>query len=175
LPGEFVLDGEIVAWRAGRSLPFSELQRRLGRKETSLLLQETIPVSFFAFDVLYFAGELLLDAPLTERRRRLETLLGENPPAGLQRVQLKRCASASDVQRAFEAALERGNEGVMAKAPDSPYTPGRRGKFWLKLKRPLATLDVVVTAVEFGHGKRRGLLSDYTFAARAGERLEAVA
>lgn len=59
----------------------------------------------------------------------------------------------------------------MAKAPDSPYLPGRRGRFWLKLKQPLATLDVVVTAVEYGHGKRRGLLSDYTFAVRDGDRL----
>jgi len=67
--------------------------------------------------------------------------------------------------------LGRGNEGVMAKAPDSRYTPGRRGKHWLKLKRPLATLDVVVTAVEYGHGKRRGLLSDYTFAVRDADRL----
>jgi len=171
LPGEFILDGEIVAWREGRALPFTELQTRLGRKQTDQLLQDTVPVNFLAFDVLYRDGELLLDAPLRERRRHLKTLLGENPPADVQLVQPERCTSASQLQQAFEAALERGNEGVMAKAPDSPYRPGRRGRFWLKLKRPLATLDVVVTAVEFGHGKRRGLLSDYTFAVRHAERL----
>ena len=75
------------------------------------------------------------------------------------------------MQRAFERALERGNEGLMIKAPDAPYMPGRRGRYWLKWKQPLATLDVVVTAVEFGHGKRHGVLSDYTFAVRNGERL----
>ena len=76
------------------------------------------------------------------------------------------CASSEELQRAFDAALARGHEGVVAKARESPYTPGRRGRFWFKLKQPLGTLDVVVTAVEYGHGKRRGLLSDYTFAVR---------
>jgi DNA ligase-1 len=71
----------------------------------------------------------------------------------------------------FEAAQARGNEGLMIKDPESIYTPGRRGKSWLKLKRELATLDVVVTAVEYGHGKRIGVLSDYTFAVLGGEKL----
>ena len=72
-----------------------------------------------------------------------------------------------DLQSAFDSALARGNEGLMAKDPNSAYTPGRRGRAWLKLKRPMATLDVVVTSVEYGHGKRRGLLSDYTFSVRS--------
>jgi DNA ligase-1 len=71
----------------------------------------------------------------------------------------------------FDAAQARGNEGLMIKDPESSYAPGRRGKSWLKLKRELATLDVVVTAVEWGHGKRIGVLSDYTFAVRDGDRL----
>src|SRR5207302_6043795 len=85
----------------------------------------------------------------------------------LQLAQASLCHTGGDLHLAFERALARGNEGVMAKAPDSPYAPGRRGRYWLKLKRPMATLDVVVTAVEYGHGKRRGLLSDYTFSVRA--------
>jgi DNA ligase-1 len=80
-------------------------------------------------------------------------------------------SAAAELEQLFEAAQARGNEGLMIKDPQSSYTPGRRGKSWLKLKRELATLDVVVTAVEYGHGKRIGVLSDYTFAVWDGERL----
>ena len=170
-PGEFILDGEIVGWRNGSPLPFTQLQQRLGRKRPELFLPLEIPVSFTAFDLLYQDHQVLLDLPLTERRRRLETLLANAPAPAMQLSRPVMCASAGELQRAFDAALERGNEGIMAKAPESAYTPGRRGRSWLKLKRPMATLDVVVTAVEYGHGKRHGLLSDYTFAVRAGERL----
>jgi DNA ligase-1 len=80
-------------------------------------------------------------------------------------------SSPEELNALFDAAQARGNEGLMIKDPESPYSPGRRGKSWLKLKRELATLDVVVTAVEFGHGRRIGVLSDYTFAVRDGEQL----
>ncbi|MCS6954022.1 MAG: ATP-dependent DNA ligase [Bryobacterales bacterium] len=169
LPGEWVLDGEIVAWRNDRPLPFTELQQRLGRKEADLFLPLEIPVRFIAFDILYRDSELLLDSPLERRRRILEALLAE-APAGVDLAPLAHARGREAFQREFEAALARGNEGIMAKSPRSPYIPGRRGRYWLKLKRPMATLDVVVTAVEYGHGKRRGLLSDYTFAVRDGDR-----
>ena len=78
-------------------------------------------------------------------------------------------SSAEEVDAAFDAARFNGNEGIIVKDPASPYTPGRRGKTWIKLKRALATLDVVVTGVERGHGRRNGVLSDYTFAVRASE------
>ena len=81
------------------------------------------------------------------------------------------CETREALEEAFRAALAAGHEGIVAKAPDSLYTPGRRGRFWFKLKEPFATLDVVVTAVEYGHGKRHGVLSDYTFAVREGDRL----
>lgn len=174
LAGEFVLDGEILGWRDGRPLPFTELQKRLGRKHPELFLPLEVPVAFVAFDLLYQDGQLLLDSPLAERRVRLEHLVAGSPGGADPAVRLSapvRCASAEEFQAAFEAALDRGNEGLMAKDPASPYTPGRRGRFWLKLKRPFATLDVVVTAVEYGHGKRHGVLSDYTFSVRDGERL----
>jgi len=77
--------------------------------------------------------------------------------------------SSAHLEELFEQAMARGNEGLMIKDLESAYTPGRRGRSWLKLKRELATLDVVVTAVEFGHGKRAGVLSDYTFAVRASD------
>jgi len=171
LPGEFILDGEILAWRDAHPLPFTELQKRLGRKQPEVWLLEKIPVRFIAFDLVYQDSQLLLDASLAERRERLERLLAGREALQIGLAALQRCGSAEEVERSFDAALKRGNEGIMAKAPDSPYTPGRRGRFWLKLKQPLATLDVVVTAVEYGHGKRRGLLSDYTFAVRNADRL----
>ncbi|MCW5981607.1 MAG: ATP-dependent DNA ligase [Bryobacteraceae bacterium] len=171
LPGEFILDGEVVGWRDGRALPFTELQQRLGRKTPDLWLPLEIPVSFVAFDLLYLDGATLMDLPLSERRPKLEQLLAAGTAPFVQAAPASRCASAEETQAAFNRALERGNEGLMIKATDAPYTPGRRGRKWLKWKQPLATLDVVVTAVEFGHGRRHGVLSDYTFAVRSGDRL----
>jgi DNA ligase 1 len=171
LPGEFILDGEIVAWRGDYPLPFTELQKRLGRKQPHLWLLEKIPVSYVAFDIPYRQAELLLDRPLQQRRVALEELLADAKAPLVRLAPAQSCLSAEEIQTAFSQALERGQEGIMAKAPHSPYAPGRRGRFWLKLKQPLATLDVVVVAVEYGHGKRHGLLSDYTFAVRDADRL----
>jgi DNA ligase-1 len=161
LTHDVLIDGEILAHRDGRVLRFFELQKRLGRKVVSDALRLEVPVVLVAFDLLYLDGDVLLDRPLRERRKLLEEL--KLPPPFL----LARCeiaGSPADLDRIFHETRHRGNEGVMVKNPESPYTPGRRGMAWLKLKRPLATLDVVVTAVEWGHGKRRGVLSDYTFA-----------
>lgn len=171
LPGEFILDGEIIGWREGRAIPFTELQQRLGRKQMGLFTSMALPVSFVAFDLLLIDGQDLLDEPLLRRRTRLAQLLAAFEQPGLQFTRPELCRFPEEIDRLFRASLARGNEGLLAKAPDSPYVPGRRGQFWLKLKEPLATLDVVVTAVEYGHGKRRGLLSDYTFAVREGQRL----
>ena len=91
--------------------------------------------------------------------------------ASVIRAPVFRATSADELEQLFVAARARGNEGLMIKDLDSPYTPGKRGKAWLKMKRELATLDVVVTAVEYGHGKRIGVLSDYTFAVWDGDRL----
>jgi DNA ligase-1 len=170
LPGEFILDGEIVAWRDSRPLPFTELQKRLGRKHLDLFIQSDIPVVFVAFDLLYQNRELLLDEPLSQRKSRLAALL-EGAPAALRSAIYTESRSAEAVQQAFKNALAAGHEGVVAKFIASPYAPGRRGGYWFKLKEPYATLDVVVTAVEYGHGKRHKLLSDYTFAIRNGDQL----
>jgi DNA ligase 1 len=164
--GDFILDGEIIAWRDGRAQPFTELQQRLGRKQVDLFTSTLLPVSFVAFDLLFLDGTELLELPLKERRLKLTNLLAGVQSPQLQVTRANLCTTADEVEDAFTSALASGNEGLLAKSPASPYVPGRRGQFWLKLKRPLATLDVVVTAVEYGHGKRRGLLSDYTFAVR---------
>ncbi len=234
LPQDAILDGEIVAWSTaaittnhvgadapvrpaerssatGRALPFSTLQQRLGRKKVSEKMMRDVPIAYLVFDILYAAGELLLDRPLRERARILDDLLAhkrtaagatnhivadapvrpserssaiakpaqslfgfavnEPPLAPILRAPVSTANSSDALETLFAAARERGNEGLMIKDLNSLYTFGRRGKSWLKMKRGLATLDVVVTAVEYGHGKRIGVLSDYTFAVWDGDRL----
>jgi DNA ligase-1 len=193
LPQDAILDGEIVAWeQPGRARPFSVLQQRLGRKRVSDRMLREIPVAYLVFDVLYAGGELLIDRPLRERaeildellepksnihhggtetRRKAKNLQGqlnfgteeEKTIGKVIRAPVFRASSAEELEELFAAAQARGNEGLMIKDLESAYTPGKRGKSWLKMKRELATLDVVVTAVEYGHGKRVGVLSDYTF------------
>ena len=168
LPTDVIIDGEIITARGQEILPFSDLQKRLGRKTVSEELLASTPVVFVGWDLLYATGKVLINDPLQARRSRLEEIIG----AGTERVRLslsKRFADASTLDDEFDAARARGNEGLMIKDPSSLYKPGRRGREWLKLKKALATLDVVVTAVELGHGKRRSVLSDYTFAVRRSE------
>ncbi|MGC2770151.1 MAG: ATP-dependent DNA ligase [Candidatus Sulfotelmatobacter sp.] len=188
LAQDAILDGEIVAWEdPGRARPFSVLQQRLGRKKVSERMLREIPVAYMVFDVLYAGGELLIDRPLRERGPILDELLAakkkvvhhrsigqgkllfEDKDQGTAVAKVTRApvfyaSSPDELEELFAAARARGNEGLMIKDLDSAYTPGKRGKSWLKMKRELATLDVVVTAVEYGHGMRVGVLSDYTFA-----------
>ena len=164
LPSDAIIDGEIVPAHGDVILPFSELQKRLGRKNVDTQLLTAVPVVLVAYDLLYAAGQVLLDGSLAERRRRLDQLVPAKGPVRLSAGKLFTEAAALDDE--FDAARARGNEGLMIKSPASSYKPGRRGREWLKLKRAIATLDVAVTAVEVGHGKRRHLLSDYTFAVR---------
>jgi len=160
---DVLLDGEVLAHRDGRVLRFFELQRRLGRKKVVAELRREVPVVLVIFDLLWLDGRTLMDEPLTARRKLLEGLGLEHP---FLLARLEEATDPEHLDRIFAETRERGNEGLMVKDPLSPYTPGRRGLAWLKLKRALATLDVVVTAVEWGHGKRRGVLSDYTFAVK---------
>lgn len=165
-----VLDGELVAadpLAPERALPFRLLQQRLGRKRPAAALLEAVPVAYVAFDCLAAAGRLVIEEPWATRHARLEALAW--PARGARVAPHALLADVAAVEAAFARARERGNEGLVAKDPASTYAPGRRGGAWIKLKRPLATLDVVVVAAERGHGKRRGVLSDYTFAVRAAE------
>jgi DNA ligase 1 len=203
---DVIFDGEIVAWEAGtisghrdgahagRALPFSQLQKRLGRKKVTPAMTREVPVAYVVFDILYSGGELLLEKSLRERAATLDRIFAqarcatpvavEDAQGALQfepavqaadgasksteviRAPVLRAEGPAELEDLFARARDRGNEGLMIKDLESRYTPGRRGKSWLKLKRELATLDVVVTAAEFGHGKRVGVLSDYTFAVR---------
>ncbi|MCU1319338.1 MAG: ligase ATP-dependent Dnl1, partial [Edaphobacter sp.] len=194
--GPLIFDGEILGWdlKEGRALPFAVLGQRIGRKKVSNAWRQQIPVVFMAFDLMYADGALVLDLPLRERRNKLEAVaerlveVVRSPVAvderkkqaqavmfveadgdGVERLMIspsRLVESAEDIDRAYADARARANEGVMLKAAGSVYQPGRRGLAWVKLKRELATLDVVVTGAEFGHGKRAGILSDYTFAVR---------
>ncbi len=162
-----VIDGELVPWRSGSVLDFASLQTRLGRVRPSAQLLVEVPVVLVAFDLLHAGGEDLLAVPLRERRKRLGALaLPDRTGERLLLAHLASATSTVEVDRHFDDARERHNEGLMIKDPDSTYQPGRRGLGWLKLKKALATIDCVVVGVEWGHGKRRGVLSDYTFAVR---------
>ncbi len=170
VPGNFMLDGELVATRGANVLPFRKLQARLQRKIIAPELLEEVPVSFFVFDILASGDEFLIDEPLVSRRERLaETIAPRQHLQIAPFTRLSETPAPEELHELFEAARERGHEGIMLKRSDSPYHPGRRGKWWLKLKRELSTLDVVVVAVEWGHGKRAKVLSDYTFAVRGND------
>jgi DNA ligase-1 len=164
---EIILDGEIMAFEHGKKLTFFDLQKRLGRKHEGADLFATasaaVPVVFVAFDLLWINGGSFLRRPLRERREALRSL---KPPPGFQIAEVYPAHSADEIETAFQQARRRFNEGLMVKNPESIYSPGRRGMFWFKLKKELATLDVVVVAAELGHGKRNHVLSDYTFAVR---------
>jgi DNA ligase-1 len=162
-PGRYVLDGEVLAMEAGRALPFLRLQQRLGRLVPTPDVVAAHPVAFVAFDCLVHEDQGLLDEPLRTRRATLEALA---LPPGQALAPVWTASSAEALDALFEAAQARGNEGLMVKQPEAPYASGRRGAQWLKVKRPLDTLDVVVVGAEWGHGKRRAVLSDLTFAVR---------
>src|SRR5262249_41468789 len=148
-------DGEIVAFEQGRKLTFFDLQKRLGRKSEAADLFDAasadVPVAFVAFDLLWLNGRSLLKMPLEERRALLRNL---KLPAQFQIAGVLPAQSAEEIEQRFQEARRRLNEGLMIKDPKSFYTPGARGMFWFKLKKELATLDVVVIGAEFGHGKR---------------------
>jgi DNA ligase-1 len=179
LPWDGILDGEILAWKDGAALPFLELQSRLGRKAPSAAIQARVPVIYVAFDALALGEparsatsatsgvglpvEPLVRMPLRERRLRLEMLGLEHTP-GFGLAALVAAGDVLELARIFDEAQARGNEGLVLKDPASTYAPGRRGYAWLKLKKALTTLDCVVVGVEVGHGRRHGVLSDYTFA-----------
>jgi DNA ligase-1 len=159
-----IADGEVVGYKNGQVLPFARLQSRLGRKKPSDALLAEVPAALMIFDLLYFDGRTLIDEPLAQRRKLLETIaLTEHLIVAPSTLLTGRVS----LDPYFEQAERLRNEGLMLKEASSIYAPGKRGMSWLKWKKTLATLDVVVTAVEFGHGRRRQVLSDYTFAVQS--------
>jgi DNA ligase-1 len=165
-----ILDGELLAYEPAdprRARSFKQLQRRLGRKTLTPEMLAEVPVQLVVYDVLAVDGALVVDESYAERRARLER--APWPGDQLRLAPARPVSTAAEVDAAFDAARAAGNEGVIAKDYAAPYTPGRRGKSWIKLKKATETLDVVITGAEWGHGRRAKVLSDYTFAVRASE------
>ncbi|MGR4878496.1 ATP-dependent DNA ligase [Streptomyces sp. LARHCF249] len=169
LPGErFILDGEVIG-RAGdgRPVPFQEIASRVGSRVDVAAARRTLPVVPYFFDVLAAGPDVLLDLPVRERYRTLAALVPES--ARVRRLEVEDpVAQGAQAQEFWAETLRRGHEGVMVKGLDSAYAAGRRGKNWLKVK-PVHTLDLVVLAAEWGHGRRTGLLSNLHLGARAGD------
>jgi len=159
-----ILDGEVVAVDDdGSPLPFQEVLRRFRRKHDVAKAREDVTVQFRAFDCLHADGDDLLDESLTERHQRLAEALGEAGAAALSELTV---SDDPDEIAAIEAdALDAGHEGIMLKNPESAYTPGRRGRQWLKRKPDVETLDLVVTGAEWGEGRRAELLGTFEVAA----------
>jgi DNA ligase 1 len=176
LPEGTVIDGELLPWVGDRPLPFAQLQRRIGRKTLSRKVLEEVPVALVAYDVLEQDGEDLRQLPLTERRRRLATLLAGTPSSG--RLLLSPAVESTDwatLAEARELARERGSEGLMLKRLSSPYGVGRRKGDWWKWKVEPYAVDAVLMYAQAGSGRRAGLFTDYTFGVWDGERLVAFA
>ena len=160
---DFILDGEIMAFQNGRPLHFQELQKRLHKKDQTEQIISEIPLVYVVFDVMYFNGENLLRKPLKQRKEILSDIPFKEP---IIESKYRFLSSEEEITSMFSESKEIGHEGLVLKDPESSYLPGKRGKYWIKLKKEFDTIDVAVVAAEYGHGKRAGVLSDYTFAVR---------
>ncbi|MES2522951.1 MAG: ATP-dependent DNA ligase [Gemmatimonadota bacterium] len=165
LPDGTVLDGELLAWRDGAPLPFSELQRRIGRKTVGKKLLADVPCHLLVYDCLEADGEDLRERPMTERRARAEAIVARMPAgAPFSTSPLLDVASWEDVTRAREGARDAVAEGLMLKRRGSPYGVGRRTGDWWKWKVKPLSVDAVLVYAQSGSGRRAGLYTDYTFA-----------
>ena len=157
-----IVEGEVISLdNAGYPIAFQHLMRRFKRVRDISGMAKKIPLTLYLFDILYLNGESLIDQPYTQRRQILTQNVGK--------ISLTTQTVTDQIAQAesfLREAIAAGHEGLMAKKPDSPYTPGRRGKRWLKIKTILEPLDLVITAAEYGYGRRKGWLSDYYLAAR---------
>jgi DNA ligase-1 len=174
LPDGTVLDGEIMAWREGRPLPFAVLQRRIGRKKLTEKVLADAPAAYLAYDLLEHQGRDVRDQALAERRSALERLLENGRPFFPVSPRVE-ASTWEDVTRAREEARERGVEGLMLKRLSSPYRTGRRRGDWWKWKIDPFTIDAVLIYAQAGHGRRANLFTDYTFAVWSGGELVPVA
>jgi DNA ligase-1 len=160
-----ILEGEVIAVdAAGSPVPFQHLMRRFKRIHEVSDVAEKIPVRLFLFDILFLNGKSLIALPYVQRRQILAETVG-----GIALTSQIVTDDKEEAAEFLQAAIDAGNEGLMAKKLDSPYTPGIRGKRWLKIKPVLDPLDLVIVAAEYGYGRRHGWLSDYYLAARDAE------
>ncbi|HSF01116.1 MAG TPA: ATP-dependent DNA ligase, partial [Nitrososphaeraceae archaeon] len=158
---DFIVDGEVVAFKNGKPLHFQELQKRLRRKKVTYDIQTEVPIYYFIYDIMYFKNNQLLKKSLFDRKDILSTIYFKEP---IINSSYKIVESIEKVIAIFNESKDIGHEGLVVKDPLSRYHPGKRGRYWMKLKKELDTIDVVIVIAEYGHGKRAGVLSDYTFA-----------
>lgn len=163
LPAEFIVDGEVLAYRGGRPLHFQELQKRLRRKAVTDRLMAEIPVVYVPYDIMYLDGQPLIGRPLTERKKLLSQIRFKEPVIDLG---YRIVSTAKQIACAFKEGRDAGHEGLVVKELESQYHPGKRGRHWTKLKYELDSVDAVIVIAEYGHGKRAGTLSDHTLAVR---------
>jgi DNA ligase-1 len=160
---DFILDGEVMAFQNGKPLHFQELQKRIHKKNLTEQIMAETPLVYVVFDVMYLNGKSLIKMSIKERKQILSNMHFKEP---IVSSTYKLVNSEEDIIAMFEKSRDIGHEGLVLKDPDSHYHPGRRGKYWVKLKKELDTIDAVIVIAEYGHGKRAGVLSDYTFAVR---------
>src|ERR687889_1737412 len=160
---DFILDGEILAFRNNKPLHFQELQKRLRKKTVTEQIMAEIPVIYTIYDIMYFNGQAIIKQPLNERKEILSHISFKQP---IINSSYKILNSEQEIISMFGVSRDIGHEGLILKEPDSHYHPGKRGRYWVKLKKELDTIDAVIVMAEYGHGKRAGTLSDYTFAVR---------
>jgi DNA ligase-1 len=162
---EAIVEGEVIAVdSAGFPIPFQHLMRRFKRIRGIAASAEEIPLKLYLFDILFLNGKNLISLPYAKRRK----ILSENVGKILLTKQIV-TVKPEKANAFLKEAVNAGQEGLMAKKLDSPYTPGARGKRWFKIKTVLEPLDLVITAAEYGYGRRHGWLSDYYLAARDAE------
>jgi DNA ligase-1 len=171
LPDGTVLDGEIMAMRDGRPLPFSVLQTRIGRTRIGPKLLKEAPVGFMAFDLLEYGGADYRNLAFSERRARLQEIVAGVGSPGLQCSESVPFSDWEELTLRRREARERGSEGLMIKRRDSVYQAGRKRGDWCKWKLEPMTVDAVLVYAQKGHGRRSNLYTDYTFAVRNGDQL----
>ena len=163
---DFILDGEVMAFQRDKPLHFQELQKRLHKKNLSEQLMTEIPLVYVTYDIMHINGENLIEKSLKERKEILSNISFKRP---IISSTYKLVSSEEEIIAMFGQSRDIGHEGLVLKDPNSHYHPGKRGRYWVKLKKELDTIDAVITIAEYGNGKRAGVLSDYTFAVRDDE------
>ena len=160
---DLILDGEVIGFLHGKPLYFQDLQKRLRKKNVTEQIMNEVPLAYVVYDIIYLNGEATIRKPLRERKEILSKISFREP---INNAYQNIVNSEQRIIAMFKESRDMGHEGLVLKDPDSLYYPGRRGRYWIKLKKELDTIDAIIVSAEYGHGKRAGTLSDYTFAVK---------
>lgn len=161
---DFILDGELIAFKDNKPLHFQELQKRLGKKIMSKDILTKIPICYIVYDIMFYEKKQVINETLENRKKIISQFLFKD--SMIINAQSDIITSAEEINFNFKKSKDNGHEGLVIKDPLSQYHPGKRGRYWIKLKEELDTIDTVIVMTEYGHGKRAGTLSDYTLAVK---------